>query len=537
MQDANQSASKGLASTILGLGGGTPNIASSGAELINNLTTGLSKIKRGFTEVVDKVSLFDDRLIQASKSLGQGVVFTEGLNQQFAGVAQNILRIGGNVNDVIDGFLSMSKAMDRTVYLSEKTLFNARLLKEVGVDDATVNSFNKLFDAIGGTFEEAGIQQMNLVNQAKSYGLNVSSFMTTVAAQLTKINQYGFPNGVKDISEMVVKSKLLGANIEAAQRVADKIMGSPEEAIDMAAKMQTLGGSFASLADPMELLYLAQNDLKGLNDKLIDATRGLAVFNKETGQFEVSVQDRLRIKQVAADFGVNASEIIETSTKLAKQEAILSRLNFTPNFQGMGEEEKRIIAQYAQLSKGGEIKLEGKNLESLSAPDIDGIMKKLQGAGSQLVTEGADMADKNTAIIQQNMSTLEKVNMGLSVYENSIALLGVGNEQVNNVLDDLAKNIGGMASTLGSVKQKLTDEFLSMKSKFTMPSINMSGLTGGIPSKIMLEQAAPIKIELTNTANLETVIKSTLANYFANKVNTATGSDGPDYSSGSSSGG
>lgn len=520
--------------------GGTASGPKDAKGLVENLKTATGNLANSFKTVVDNVSLFNDKLINTSKSLGQGVLFAENLQQGFGRVAENILKIGGNVNDVIDLFNSMTKAMDRTVYLSEKTLFNARLLKEVGVDDATMNSFNKLFDSIGGTFEEAGNQQMKLVNQAKSYGLNVSSFMSTVAGQLTKINQYGFPNGVKDISEMVVKSKTLGMNIEAATKFADKIMGSPEEALDVAAKLQTIGGSFASLGDPMELLYLAQNDLSGLNDKLINATRGLAVFNKETGQFEVSVQDRLRIKSVAQDFGASASEIIETSVKLAKQEEIIKRLNFSPNFDNLSEEQKRIIGQYAQLSKGGEITLEGKSLGELQVGEIQNIMKRLQGAGSQLATEGANQEERNIDIIQQNMSTLEKVNTGLAVYENAVSLVGIQTGKFNQYLDGIGSGFAGIVESTGKFKDIFATKVAEVagSASANIPQIDFGSqiqkVIDAIPKKITLESVAPIKIELTNTANLEKVIQDGMSNYFKNKINesSSTTTEGEVYTSG-----
>jgi hypothetical protein len=104
---------------------------------------------------------------------------------------------------------------------------------------------------------------------------------------------------------MVVKSQVLGDTLSVAQNFADQIMDSPEKAFEYAAQLQTLGGSFSQLGDGAQLLYMAQNDLKGLNDQLINATRGIATFNEESGQFEISANERLRLRGLK-NLGIDA---------------------------------------------------------------------------------------------------------------------------------------------------------------------------------------------------------------------------------------
>ncbi len=495
------------------------------------VTGGFNLLKQSATDVVDKVSLFDDGIIKASRSLGQSVLFARNLEVGFANVAEKIIKIGGNAEDVIALFKSMSNELGRTVSFSETALFNMELLKKVGVADESIKSFTKLFDTIGGTFDEAATQQMQLVNQAKSYGLNVGQFMSSVAGQLTKINQYGFPNGVKDLGEMVAKSKLLGGNIEMAAGLADKIMGSPETALDLAAQLQTLGGSFASLGDPMELLYLAQNDLAGLNDKLMGATKGLATFNKETGQFEIGINERLRIKQVATAFGTDSKSIIENATKLAKQEEILRQLDFTSSLKSLAPEQKEVLASFAQIGKGGTITIEGKDIGQFTTDQITEVLKRVQGAGSELQIsgDGQKTAEQlNTEMIQANTSSIEKVMIGQNTLSNSLSLAVIQQDKFRENLDKLSNVFAGVTTAVGDFKSKYgaeaTTEFnagveLILKKfagKFEEKLENVS-----FPS-IDIKSVSPIEIKIDTSFQLSDVtkgaLKTDLQNYIINEI-------------------
>jgi hypothetical protein len=474
-------------------------------------------------QVVDKVSVFDSKVISTSRSLGQGVSYAKALEQNFANVAERIIKIGGNADDVIDIFKTMSTEMGRTVSFTEEALFNMALLKQVGVTDDSIKSFNKLYDTIGGTFDEAATQQMMLVNQAKSYGLNVGQFMTAVSGQLTKINQYGFPNGVKDLGEMVSRSKLLGMNIETAMGFADKIMDSPETAMDVAAQLQTLGGSFASLADPMELLYLAQNDLAGLNDKIINATRGLATFNEETGQFEISVSERMRIKQVATQFGTDANTIIETSLKLAKQEQILQNLNLQPNFKGLSEEDKVLISSYSQLSKEGGVKLEGKTISQFNSNQITDLINRLRGTEKEQLSTDKDAMDENAKRMYENSSALERTTIQQNLFSNALSLAALQSGNFRESLNSLSNVFASIIGAGGNLKSTFGDKAMSMldegATKFKTAADGLGELinqTKNQPSnapretKVDLITTTPIKITFENTLNLEKVIKDSI---------------------------
>jgi hypothetical protein len=366
---------------------------------------------------IDSLFKLQDNIIKTSRGLGQSAAQAKLMETEIGKAAINAVEMGGNLEDVVKNFEQINSTLGRTTYLSSSVLTNIEAIQKFGVADTTIQSFAKFFDKVGGGMDASIQQQIELVNTAKDYGLNVGQFLGSVAGKLDIVNKYGFPKGVSDLASMVAKSQVLGDSLSVAQNFADQIMDSPEKAFEYAAQLQTLGGSFSQLGDGAQLLYMAQNDLKGLNDQLINATRGIATFNQETGQFEISANERLRLRGLK-NLGIDADKVEETALKLAKQEQIIGKLNLNPNIAGMSDEEKETLANYAQLQKGGVVTIKGQEIGGLDSESIKNIMVGLQGKGSQLSSE----SDKNVQMIQSNMSAQEASTVQTNLFNNAIAL-------------------------------------------------------------------------------------------------------------------
>ena len=366
---------------------------------------------------IDSLFKLQDNIIKTSRGLGQSAAQAKLMETEIGKAAINAVEMGGNLEDVVKNFEQINTTLGRTTYLSSSVLTNIEAIQKFGVADTTIQSFAKFFDKVGGGMDASIQQQIELVNTAKDYGLNVGQFLGSVAGKLDIVNKYGFPKGVNDLASMVAKSQVLGDSLSVAQNFADQIMDSPEKAYEYAAQLQTLGGSFSQLGDGAQLLYMAQNDLKGLNDQLINATRGIATFNNETGQFEISANERLRLRGLK-NLGIDADKVEETALKLAKQEQIIGKLNLNPNIAKMSDEEKQTLANYAQLQKGGVVTIKGEEIGGLSSKSISEIMTGLQGKGSQLNSE----ADKNVQMMQANMSAQEASTVQTNLFNNAMAI-------------------------------------------------------------------------------------------------------------------
>ena len=529
--------------------GTTTQVTGLAAELdkVGNIS---DRIKGSFKETLNSVSNFDTKLISTARNLGQSAGYAKSVENELGKAAVNVVRMGGSLEGVIKTFGDINTAIGKTTYLSQQFYENVEAIEKYGVKGETISSFAKFFDKVGGGMDAATEKQIQLVNTAKAYGLNVGAFLGSVAGKLDLVNKYGFPKGVSDLSSMVVKSQLLGDTLSVAQKFADEIMDSPEKAYEYAAQLQTLGGSFSQLGDGAQLLYMAQNDLKGLNDQVINATRGIATFNKETGQFEISANERLRLKGLK-NLGIDANVVEETALKLAKQEKIMNDFSFSPKlFEGISKEQQQTLANYAQITAGGVIKIEGQDFNKLDNSQMQKILSNIQGSGSELKSKGemkdgklVTATESNIDSIQRNLSATESVILANNQLTNafSMATLKAGNfstslegytgvigaalTSVKTVLD---KSVEGGTKILGDLKTSFSagekDTFLDRINEYT---------TAVTKDRFIEVKGNPIiDVKVTGLdAGVSDVVKTYVANEIAKSIK-VTASDSSGYSVG-----
>lgn len=493
---------------------------------VENLITSIGKnltvtgLVTSAKEAVDQLSKFQDKNISVARSLGQSAGFAKNIESELGKAAVNVVAMGGKLEDVIDIYKNINTELGRTTFLSEKFLTNAKAIKTFGVDDKTIGSFGKFFDKVGGGMDASIDKQIQLVNTAQKYGLNVGQFLTSVGDKLNILNKYGFPKGVDDLSSMVAKSQVLGDTLSVAQNFADQIMDSPEKAFEYAAQLQTLGGSFSQLGDGAQLLYMAQNDLKGLNDQLVNATRGIATFNKETGQFEISANERLRLRGLK-NLGVDADKIEEAALKLAKNEKILSGFKGVA-FEGMSDEDKQTLVNISEISKSGEIKIGGKGLEELnkSPQELTKLLQEVQNKGNQLSTD----AKANIDVVQSQMSANEQLTTSTNQLNTMFASTVITGYNWSANLDTMANNMTKVSGTMSefitnnkSVMQTAYNTALSTIPKAVNTAVEVS--TGGVMSDKGLTK--PIDINQTIAVKAEVKFEG-LDLKFADVIKTQT---------------
>ena len=216
---------------------------------------------------------------------------------------------------------------------------------------------------------------------------------------------------------------------------ADKI-SSPEGAIQTAASLQVLGGSFASLADPMKLLNEGINDMEGLTKTYNKMLNGVAKINKQTGEITIGGYDRLRIKAASEAMGISYDEMMETARTKAKRSAIESDLNINPVLRG-NEQSKDLIASLAQFnqnSKQYEINIGGTNklVTKLDKNDLQALQPKDQSLNLKTVAE-------NT------LGLKEKVEAGFNAIKTSIL------ERILPSLNSIGKSIYDILQSINSL--------------------------------------------------------------------------------------
>jgi hypothetical protein len=182
-----------------------------------------------------------------------------------------------------------------------------------------------------------------------SLGLSSKKITTELQANIGKLNEYGFKNGIEGLEKMVQKSVEFRVNLNDVFKIADTVF-SPEKAIDLSANLQVLGGAIGAFNDPIKLMYMATNNVEGLQDALIGAASSLATYNSEQGKFEITGVNLRRSKEMADAFGMSMGELNKVA--IATAERVSATTALMSNSFSLDEEQKEFLINLARMDKG-----------------------------------------------------------------------------------------------------------------------------------------------------------------------------------------
>jgi len=467
--------------------------------------------------LLNDIGSFQDKLFTTvRKDLGLMGVGVEKFSVGLLKATDGVVKLGGNLTDVVTYFAAINKSLDRTTFLTEQAAINFRQLSLVGVTDETIWKFNKFFDSVGVGIEDSTQKQKNLVDEARRYGLNVGEFLTNVNTKIASLNLYGFPKGVNDLSKMVAQSQTLGLELKSVEGLAESIMGSPEKAFEIAANLQTLGGAFGQLGDGASLLYDAQNDLPGLQDKIVKAAASIATFNEESGQFEISAGERLRLRGVAQELGMDVKELTTLATKAASQAKIFKELDLRPDFTNLSEEDKQLIANYTQF-KGGKLTIDGgENF------NITKVLEGLKKGVGEFSDTGKD-ANKNLENTYTNsLSINQALNQAQLEFNSTMAKSILEVEEFGTLTKNSAGTITKLTNELNTYSEGIKTLALTslgltnVTSKGTTPNPTSPG-TSVVPSESN-KALMSAKMIIEGKSQMDINIKSTLPEDFQKQI-------------------
>jgi hypothetical protein len=163
------------------------------------------------------------------------------------------------------------------------------------------------------------------------------------------------------------------------------------------------------LADPFQLMHMAQTDMAGLQDELIKSSKAAFTFNKATGGFDASTQDLYKLREMAKITGQNIDDMVESGREAAKLDYISSKFSL----DGLSEEQQGLVASLAQIDKEGNVKIDipgfeenNRNLEDLMKDDgfktaldqyqLDQTKSEKEIALAQMTISDKQLAAQNT---------------------------------------------------------------------------------------------------------------------------------------------
>jgi hypothetical protein len=229
--------------------------------------------------------------------------------------------------------------------------------------------------------------------RALELGLNSKKATKELSDNIGKLNSYGFKAGIDGLSSMVRKATEFRMSMNEVFTIADKVM-NPEGAIDLVANLQVLGGAIGDFNDPLKLMYMATNNVEGLQDALIGAAGGLATYNQEQGKFEITGANLRRAKEMAAQLGINYNELANGAIAAAERSSAASEM--LASGLNVSDEQKEFLTNISTM-KGGKMSIELQGDE----------LKKIFGASSVALE---DLNEKGVAKLMEYQNEFKKMS-------------------------------------------------------------------------------------------------------------------------------
>ena len=309
--------------------------------IINNIW-GL--VKQGGNKWIE----IDDKVSKVSRSIGLST-------NQIRGYQQNILtnysdmaaRLGMTTDEMMKFQESYTKNTGRAISLTNEQVESLGAMSRL-VGDVATNDMVKNMDDFGASTQTATSYLALNMARAKSQGLDAQKASETFAKNVKLASKYTFSEGVNGISKMTLLSQKLKFNMDSIANAAEKFE-TVEGAIGTAANIQMLGGSYAAqFGNPLEAMNMAMLDMEGFTQKIVDTFSGKAIFNRETGQVEMSAIDKRLMKEAAKQLGINYEEAWNMASQKAKISDVERQIN--TNNESFTKEEKDFITSKTQYN-------------------------------------------------------------------------------------------------------------------------------------------------------------------------------------------
>jgi hypothetical protein len=429
-----------------------------------------------------QMTTMEDSANALQRSMG-GVVFgAEEFRKEMRDAFTANLDINMTFKDSADIMAGLVSTTSKMVMPQKEVLSNAMAFSKVaGLTSEETGKMIGDFSTFGGSQLEATTEMTRLGVVARQNGLDAKGFTQEIAKNLKQASLYGFKNGIDDLEKLIKKTKLLGTSLEKLQikSAADSIL-DPEKALEVASSLQMIGGNVGALADPFQLMYMGQKDMKKLTDEVLNMSKASFTFDKATGTFTQTTEDMYAMKAAAQSLGISYEEASSAGKELAKLDYIKTKADLS----SLGEEQQNIIGQLSQIQKDGTIKVDipgfdeqGKTIDQLvNDKDFNQALldyqKKAEKSDKDLAVEQLSVAEKQAASLnkieyaiiasltkdeeKKYLKSIEDANK--STEEAFMKVTNASTETVKTAL--LLNNAAGAAAAEASAKgmEKVADE-------------------------------------------------------------------------------
>jgi len=303
-------------------------------------------------------------LRQINREAGLTGKFSEDLRDELTQTNPELLRIGIGFGELVDAQKSLISDSGRFLALNRESW------KEAGVAaTAYVGSLSQLVSMFPA-FEQVGIGASDVAEQVKiaggrsiELGLQSQKITAGLKTEIGRLNEFGFKNGVQGLTEMVRKSTEFRMNMDSVFKIADDLF-DPDKAINLSANLQAIGGAIGDFNDPLKLMYMATNNVEGLQDALIGVAGSLATYNQEQGRFEITGVNLRKAKAMADELDISYKELEKGAIAAAERSSASAAL--MASGLDLDDDTKRFLTNISTMKDGKmTIQLQGEEMRKV----------------------------------------------------------------------------------------------------------------------------------------------------------------------------
>lgn len=425
----------------------------------------------------------DESVRDIQRNLGLSNAYSETVRDNFSDSVYAVAELGSTMRDVVEAQKTYTDLTGKSLMLAVQ---QQRAIQEIaqgtGLGAQMAGEIVANFEELGMSAEATASYVTDIMNSSEEMGINGVKAVETISKNFRIANTFNFQRGKQAFGEMVQYAQKMRVNVEQMFQTMEKF-NTLEGALEASANLQVLGGQFAKLSDPIQLGFLARNNPEEFIKKINEMTAGLAVFNKETGQMQISAHNMDRLRQMAEITGQDVSSLVEQANRMSKVQLIGSKMF------GFSQKEQELVSNLARFNEGSKSWVVDINGETIDVQSLESSqIKQLQNINTSLEDRAIAAQSFNTAFstFQEEMKAtllplLNIMNTSLgyirSIYDSTIKPALDGFKDVNESFGGI---VGGLSILLGmGVVGSLAKGLVSLGGKGVSSVLSIFGKGGG----------------------------------------------------------
>ena len=376
---------------------------------VGKIIASLKLIDRTVMDLAEPWAKVDAAASKFAKTIGATKKGLEDLRRDaMRNVAKGNLGFEFNMSadELIEAQQSYIKGIGRSVKLG---LDDSKTLAAITSVFGDSSEMFTQFDKFGVSMEGIGTHMGKMFSEASKSGISLDKYAQNVKQGLEMANKYTFRDGLKGMEAMAKRAAAIKMDMQQVESFAGSF-DTIENSLQNAAKLQVLGGQFASGADALGLLNDSLNDIESLQKRMEGFTQGMGVLNKQTGEVEISSFNRMRMQQYAKITGQDFGKVMEVARRQSMRGEIEAQLNANSNPALKNKDFQELIKNTATFKDGkAGVTVDGdfKELSKLTEKDQEKLIKETQ-------TQSEDIKD-----IAKDVRSLADMRSGVKKqYEN-----------------------------------------------------------------------------------------------------------------------